>query len=109
MRTLEVDERTTCASCAGVGHRKVVKDRASARFVSIDPCGDSQGVGQAAKSRPVAIVVPPRARDLDRIPVGHEEVTIIRIVPPRDRAAVRVAASLAFVAAIAFLLFLLAL
>src|SRR5215210_1249852 len=108
-RTLEVDERTTCPSCAGTGHWNVEEDRESGRFVSVDPCLYCQGVGQVANRRPVEIVIPPRVRDLDRIPVGAEEATIIRIVPARDRIAVRVAASIAFLASIGFLLFLLAL
>lgn len=56
-----------------------------------------------------AVTVPPRTRDLDRVHVGPEEVAIVRIVPPREKVAIRVGASVALMGAIGFLLFLLAL
>jgi DnaJ domain len=55
------------------------------------------------------VTVPPRTRDLDRVPLGAEKVAIVRIVPPREKVAIRLAATVALVAAIGFLLFLLAL
>ena len=55
------------------------------------------------------VPVPPKAHHLDHLSVGPDEVAIVRIVPPRDRLAVRAAAFAALVLAIGFLLFLLAL
>ncbi len=108
-RRVEIDEPQPCEACAGVGRSKVVSTRESARFLSLDDCPDCNGSGQVEAGRPVDVTIPPRARDLDRIPVGLDEVAIVRIVPPQDRFAIRLAASVALLAAIAFLLFLLAL
>jgi DnaJ domain len=55
------------------------------------------------------VTVPPRTRDLDRIPLGPEKVAIVRITPPREKVAIRLAAAVGLAAAIGFLLFLLAL
>ena len=54
------------------------------------------------------VSVPPGARDSDVVAVGAEEVAIVRIVPPRERAVVRTAALAGLVVALGFLLFLLA-
>ena len=56
-----------------------------------------------------SVTVPPRVRDLDRVYVGPEEVAIVRIVPPREKFVIRLGAAIALMAAIGFLLFLLAL
>lgn len=55
------------------------------------------------------VTVPPKTSDLDRVYLGPEKVAIVRIVPPRERVAIRLAATIALVAAVGFLLFLLAL
>jgi DnaJ-class molecular chaperone len=108
-RSVDVDEPQPCEACAGLGRRKLVSKRESARFLSVVDCPDCEGSGKVEAARPVDVTVPPRARHLDRIPVGPEEVAIVRIVPPEDRLAIRLAASVALLAAIGFLLFLLAL
>jgi hypothetical protein len=48
-------------------------------------------------------------RNLDQVPVGPGEVAVVRIVPPRERVLLRAAAIAALLAALGFLLFLLAL
>jgi hypothetical protein len=53
--------------------------------------------------------VPPRVRDLDRIPVGPEQVAIVKIVPARERVVVRSVAFAGLLFALGFLLFLLSL
>lgn len=58
---------------------------------------------------PLSVTIPPRTRDLDRVYIGPEQVAIIRIVPPREKVAIRVGAAIALMGAVAFLLFLLAL
>jgi hypothetical protein len=58
---------------------------------------------------PRAILVPPKVRDLDRIAVAPDQVAIVRIVPARDRLAVRAVALAGLLVAVGFLLFLLAL
>ncbi len=78
--------------------------------VQVDPYEARLGaIGKVAGSETSSVTVPPRARDLDRVHVGPEEVAIVRIVPPREKVVIRLAATLALAAAIGFLLFLLAL
>jgi hypothetical protein len=108
-RTVDLGEAEPCPGCEGAGRRKAVSDRESGRFLSVEDCPDCHGTGRIESDRPVEVTVPPRARDLDRIPLGPEEVAIVRIVPPREKVAIRLAASAAFLAAVGFLLFLLAL
>jgi molecular chaperone DnaJ len=108
-RRVEIDEPQPCEACAGLGRRKVVSSRELGRFLSLDDCPHCGGSGQVESGRPVEVTVPPRARDLDRIPVGPEDVAVVRIVPPQDRLAIRLAASVALLVAIGFLLFLLSL
>jgi hypothetical protein len=55
------------------------------------------------------IPIPPKVRDLDCVAVDPEQVAIVRIVPARDRPAVRALAVAGLTLAIGFLLFLLAL
>lgn len=55
------------------------------------------------------VTVPPKTRDLDRVHIGPEEVAIVRIIPPREKVAIRVGAAIALMGAVGFLLFLLAL
>jgi molecular chaperone DnaJ len=108
-RRVELEEPEPCGLCAGLGRRKVVSSRELGRFLSLDECPDCGGTGKVESGRPVEVTVPPRARDLDRIPVGPEEVAVVRIVPPQDRLAIRLAASVALLVAIGFLLYLLSL
>lgn len=108
-RSVQVDETQPCPVCEGAGRRKVVQNRESGRFLSFDECAECRGTGKVAAGRFVEITVTPRSRDLDRIPVGPEAVTIVRVVAPREKVAIRLAASAALLAAVGFLLFLLAL
>lgn len=108
-RSVEVVEPQPCPACNASGRRRVVEHRESGRFVSLQPCSECGGTGELDAERPVEVTVPPRVRDLDRVPVGPDEVAIVRIVPPRDRLGVRLAAAAALLAAVAFLLFLLSL
>lgn len=108
-RSVELERAERCPTCEGTGRRSAVEHRDSGRFLSYEGCEACGGSGSVVAGKPVEITVPPRSRDLDRIPVGPEEVTIVRIVPARERVAVRVAATIALLAAIGFLLFLLAL
>jgi hypothetical protein len=55
------------------------------------------------------VPVPPQVDDLDSVRVGPKQVAIVRIVPARDRTAVRLVAVAGLVLAVGFLLFLLAL
>jgi len=108
-RRVEVGASEPCAACDGVGRLKAVAHRESGRFLSLEKCPDCGGTGQIQADRPVDVTVPPRTRDQDRIPLGPEEVAVVRVGPARERVAIRVAASLALLAAIGFLLYLLAL
>jgi molecular chaperone DnaJ len=108
-RVVEVEEAQTCPACSGEGRLKTVDHREAGRFLSFEECTECGGTGNVAAGRPVEITVPPRSRDLDRIPLGPQAVTIVRVVPARERVAIRLAASAALLGAIGFLLFLLAL
>jgi curved DNA-binding protein len=78
--------------------------------VQLDPYEARLGaIGQVAGEETASVTVPPGARDLDRVHVGPDAVAIVRIVPPREKVVIRLAATLALAAAIGFLLFLLAL
>lgn len=55
------------------------------------------------------VPVPPQVQNLDPVLIGPRQVAIVRIVPARDRLALRAAAFAALLLAIGFLLFLLAL
>lgn len=108
-RRLELDEERPCDICEGSGKRKAVAHRESGRFLSFDDCDNCGGTGVAGAPRPVEVTVPPRARDSDVVRIGPEEVAIVRIVPPLDRAVVRTVALAGLLVAVGFLLFLLAL
>lgn len=108
-RRVELDEERPCDTCEGSGKRKAVAHRESGRFLSFDDCGECGGTGVAGERRRVEVAVPPRTRDSDVVRIGPDEVAIVKIVPPRDRAAVRAAALLGLFGALCFLLFLLAL
>lgn len=108
-RRIEVFAERPCAACGGTGHHRRISDRESGRFLSVDDCTDCGGTGVAGETRALNIPVPPRVRDLDRVPVGPQQVAIVKIVPPRERVAVRTAAFAGLLGAIGFLLFLLSL
>lgn len=102
------EDGTTCQACGGLGHSGDLSASAAGRFPLLDDCPHCRGVGTLFSHRVVPVTVPPRARDGDRICVGPADV-VVSIVSPRDSLAIRLAASLALLAAIAFLLFLLSL
>ena len=106
-RRVQVGEERPCEACEGAGRRKVVLQRAFGRLLSLQDCEACHGTGKAREARAVDVPVPRRARDLDRVPLGPDEVAVVKIVPPRDRPAVRAAAFLGLLAALAFLVFLL--
>lgn len=108
-RVVEVSAERPCGACDGTGHRRQVSNREAGRFLSLIACADCQGTGIAGEMRAVDIPVPPGVRDLDRVPVGPEQVAIVNIVPARERVVVRTAALGGLVVALGFLLFLLAL
>jgi molecular chaperone DnaJ len=108
-RTVELSTSTPCSACRGSGRRRVVSDRDAGRFVSLEDCLECAGSGVAGATEEVAVPVPPRVRDLDRVTVGPEQVAIVKIVPVVERVAVRAAAFAALLAALGFLLFLLSL
>jgi DnaJ-class molecular chaperone len=108
-RKVEVASEEPCAACAGTGHRRVVSEREAGRFVSLLDCERCGGAGVAGEQRSLEIPVPPRVQDSDRIPVGPEQVAIVKIVPPRERVVVRSAAIAGLLLALGFLLFLLSL
>jgi len=108
-RRLDLGFASTCAACEGSGHRKVVSHLEAARFVALEDCQDCKGVGEVHAERAVDLTIPPRSRNLDRISLGAEEVVVVRIVRPRDKLVIRIAAFIAFLAAFAFVLYLLAL
>jgi molecular chaperone DnaJ len=106
-RRVEVGEERPCAECGGSGRRKTVADRESGRFLSLDDCAECSGSGVAEERCAVEVPVPPRVRDLDRVPVGPDQVAIVRIVPARERIAVQAAAAGGLLTALGFLVFLL--
>jgi hypothetical protein len=55
---------------------------------------------------PPAVAVPPRARHLDALAVGAEQIAIVRIVPAKDRLVVRLVALAGLLLAVGFLLYL---
>jgi DnaJ-class molecular chaperone len=109
--TRRVDLRADhpCEACEGSGRRKVVLRREFGRLLSFEDCTACSGTGVAKEARALDVAVPPGAKDRDRVPLGPDEVAIVKIVPPRDRAAVRAAALVALFVAVGFLLFLLTL
>lgn len=108
-RRVDVGAEHPCEACEGSGRRKVVLEREFGRLLSLEDCAACSGTGVAKEARALDVAVPPGAKDLDGIPLGPDEVAVVRIVPPRDRPAVRAAALVVLLVAVGFLLFLLAL
>jgi molecular chaperone DnaJ len=112
-----------CAACGGRGNRRESLDDGDVRvlqLVTCEECGGSgriagaceqcDGAGEIQAEREAEVTIPSGVEDGARVPLGEAgEHVRIRVRPqPRDPAAVRVAAALGLVAAVAFLVFLLA-
>lgn len=108
-RSVEVPEARPCAACGGVGRRRAVSDRDAGRFLALEECPDCRGMGEVETSHPTRITIPPGSQDRDRIPVAPDAVAVVRIVPPPQRLGVRIAALAGFLAAVAFLIYLVSL
>jgi molecular chaperone DnaJ len=106
-RSVEVPEPQLCLACGGTGRRRAVSQRDSGRFLALNECPACGGKGETEASRSIRITIPPRSQDRDRIPVAPDAVAVVRIVPPPQRLGVRIAALAGFLAAVAFLLYLL--
>jgi DnaJ-class molecular chaperone len=102
-RRLVVAAEDPCGSCAGSGHERVVVEREDRRLVSLVDCTVCGGSGTATEQRALDVSVPPKVRDLDRIPVGPRQVAVVKLVPARDRVAVQGAAFAGLLGALAFL------
>jgi molecular chaperone DnaJ len=108
-RTLEVPSERPCEACGGKGKRRAVSHPDFGRLVTIEDCSECGGTGAAPAIRPLDVPVPPGARDLDRVPIGPEQVAIVRLVPVQERVVVQTVAVAGLLLALGFLLFLLAL
>jgi molecular chaperone DnaJ len=115
-------EVADCESCGGTGRRRRISHTAEGRLLQLHRCESCGGGGRIPVSECEAcgghgvttdaqlrVPVPPGVRNLDQVPVGPDEVAVVRIVPPRERVLLRAAAIAALLAALGFLLFLLAL
>ena len=93
---VRVLQLVTCAVCGGSGRAAVGCER----------CG---GSGRVEVEREAEVTIPSGVENGARVPVGPDgEHVVVRVQPqPRDPAALRVAAALGLVAAVAFLAFLL--
>jgi curved DNA-binding protein CbpA len=69
--------------------------------------GTTRHIALWEERRVLEVPVPPGARDFDRIPIGPDQVALVRIVPARGPLAVQAAALVGFLSALGFLLFLL--
>ena len=108
-RRLVVAAEDPCKSCGGSGHERVVVERDDRRLVSLVDCTTCRGTGKVAMARELDLAVPPKVRDLDRIPVGPKQVAIVKLVPARDRFAVQGAALAGLLGTLAFLGYLVSL
>jgi DnaJ-class molecular chaperone len=108
-RRVDLGADHPCEACEGSGRRKVVLQREFGRLMSFEDCVACSGTGVGRELRAFAVAVPPGAKDRDHVPLGPDEVAIVRIVPARDRPAVRAAALVVLLVAVGFLLFLLTL
>ena len=111
-----------CAGCGGRGTRRVSMDDGDVGILELATCADCDGLGRGAVAcdycggsgvveveGEAEITIPARVEDGATVPVGKDgEHVVVRVRPqPRDPAALRVAAALGLVAALAFLAFLL--
>jgi len=135
MKEVELDEPRVCESCGGKGgevklcsecggrgrRRTVVHTRAW-RLLRLEPCAVCGGGGMLpGRECPTCggrgveddvavevVRVPAGVQDLDRVPVGPEQVAVVNIVP-RRRFVLRLLVFLAIVIGLFVLLFLLSL
>lgn len=93
---VRVLQLVTCAVCAGTGRAAVSCERCA-------------GSGRVEVEREAEVTIPSGVENGARVPVGPDgEHVVVRVRPqPRDPAALRLAAALGLIAAVAFLLFLL--
>ena len=87
----------TCAVCGGSGRAAV----------SCEQCG---GAGEVETERVAEVTIPSGVEDGTRVPLTGSDTdhVVVRVGPqPRDPAALRVAAALGLLVAVAFLVFLL--
>ena len=93
---VRVLQLVTCVACGGTGRAAVSCDRCA-------------GSGRIEVEREAEVTIPSGVENGARVPVGPDgEHVVVRVRPqPRDPAALRLAAALGLVAAVAFLLFLL--
>jgi DnaJ-class molecular chaperone len=93
---VRVLQLVTCAVCGGSGRAAVTCERCA-------------GSGRVEVVREAEVTIPSGVENGARVPVGPDgEHVVVRVkAQPRDPAALRVAAALGLVAAVAFLLFLL--
>jgi molecular chaperone DnaJ len=111
-----------CVTCDGRGTTRESVDEGDVRVLQLVTCVVCGGTGRAAVScdrcygsgrleeqREAEVTIPSGVENGARVPVGAGgEHVVVRVKPqPRDPAALRVAAALGLVAAVAFLLFLL--
>jgi molecular chaperone DnaJ len=115
----------TCPGCAGTGRRRVESSLADGeRLLQIDdcptcsgrgtlasePCPQCDGIGVKSTRESAEVVVPAGASDGDRLPVRphSSEVVVVRVLAaPADHVAVRYAAVLGLLVALACLWLLL--
>ena len=111
-----------CLACDGRGTTRESIDEGDIRVLQLVTCVVCGGTGRAAVScercagsgrieveREAEVTIPSGVENGARVPVGPDgEHVVVRVRPqPRDPAALRLAAALGLVAAVAFLLFLL--
>ena len=108
-RTVSVEEEQACPACDGQRRRTTVSESKTGRFVALYDCAACGGTGAVRTTVDLELVVPARARASDTISLGATGVAVVRIVAPRDALAIRLGASAALLAALGFLLYLLAL
>lgn len=115
-------EVKTCSACGGRGRRRTVVDTRAWRLLRLEPCEACGGggvlpdrecpsCGGRGVEEDVAVGVvriPPGIQDLDRVPVGPEQVAVVQIVP-RRRFLLRLLAFVAILVGLFLLLFVLSL
>jgi molecular chaperone DnaJ len=110
-----------CPACAGRGHVRQSDDEGSVRvlqLVTCSACGGSGrtaaacdvcgGSGETEERREVEVTIPSGVEDGARLPLDDGSHVVVRVgSQPVDSVAVRAAAAVGLVAALAFLVFLL--